>query len=168
LALSVPLSRFTSLVGGGSAFYVRHRPRFMKNRTPLIVTALLVSLFTGCSKHPQPATTTAQPASNSPSVYAGRWPDEFHANQMRFSGLYPVQALQVYAKLTDASLDISPEVKSLQSGIYWTNHEDMTRSQVTAELEKVLRSQAGVVIRHVDATHITVTYDASATSKPSE
>jgi len=25
LALSVPLSRFTSRVGGGSAFYVRHR-----------------------------------------------------------------------------------------------------------------------------------------------
>ena len=25
MALSVPLSRFTSLVGGGSAFFVRHR-----------------------------------------------------------------------------------------------------------------------------------------------
>jgi hypothetical protein len=140
----------------------------MKYRIPLIIAALLVSLFTGCSKHPQPATTAAPPASNSPSVYAGRWPDEFHANQIRLSGGHPIQVLDIYAKLTDASLDISPEVKSLQSGIYWTNHEDMTRSQVTAELEKVLRSQTGVVIRHVDDTHITVTYDASATSKPSE
>ena len=140
----------------------------MRNRAPVIITALLISLFIGCSKHQQPATTAAQSASNSPSVYAGRWPNEFHANQIRFSGLYPAQALQVYAKLTDASLDISPEVKSLQSGIYWTNHEDMTRSQVMFELEKVLRSQAGVVIRHVDTTHIAVTYDASAIGKPSE
>ena len=134
----------------------------MKNRIPLIIAALLVSLFTACSKHPQPATTAAQPASNSPSVYAGRWPDEFHANQIKLSGGNPIHVLDIYAKLTDASLDISPEVKSLQSGIYWTNHEDMTRSQVTSELEKVLRSQAGVVIQHSDATHIAVTYDASA------
>jgi hypothetical protein len=28
LALSVPLSRFTSQVGGGSAFFVRHQDRF--------------------------------------------------------------------------------------------------------------------------------------------
>jgi hypothetical protein len=44
----------------------------------------------------------------------------------------------------------------------------MTRSQVIAELEKVLRSQAGVVIQHVDATHTTVTYDAFAADKPSK
>jgi hypothetical protein len=140
----------------------------MNNRTLLIVTALFVSLVTGCSKHPQPATTSAQPASDSPSVYAGRWPDEFHANQIRLSGGPPIDVLEMYAKLTDASLDISSEVKSLQNGIYWTNHEDMTRSQVTAELEKILRSQAGVVIQHVDPTHITVTYDASVASTPSE
>jgi hypothetical protein len=28
MALSVPLSRFTLRVGGGSAFYVRHQDRF--------------------------------------------------------------------------------------------------------------------------------------------
>jgi hypothetical protein len=136
--------------------------------TPLITTALLVSLFAACSKHQQPATPVTRPASNAPSVYAGRWPDVFHTNQIRLSGGNPTGVLVIYAKLTTASLEISPDVKSLQSGIYWTNHADMTRSQVIAELEKVLRSQAGVVIRHVDATHISVTYDASAADKPSK
>jgi hypothetical protein len=50
LALAVPLSRFTSRVGGGSAFYVRRHPRFMKYRTLPIVAALAALLFAGCSK----------------------------------------------------------------------------------------------------------------------
>jgi hypothetical protein len=52
LALAVPLSRFTSRVGGGSAFYVRHRPHFM--RIPhIIITAALTAVFVvGCSKSP--------------------------------------------------------------------------------------------------------------------
>jgi hypothetical protein len=96
------------------------------------------------------------------------WPDEFRAEQIRFGGLQPIQALEVYAKLTNASLEISPEVKSLQSGIFFTNHVDMTRPEVVAELEKVLRSQAGVVIQHLNATQIVVTYDASAANAPSK
>jgi hypothetical protein len=126
----------------------------------LLLIVLLAAAMIGCGRsHPQ---STAHQQSNN------GWPEVFHTNQIRFSGLYPVQALQVYAKLTNASLEISPDVKSLQSGIYWTNHQDMTRSQVIAELEKVLRSQAGVVIQHVDATHTTVTYDAFAADKPSK
>jgi Flp pilus assembly secretin CpaC len=60
LALAVPLSRFTSQVGGGSAFFVRRHSHFMKNCTPLIIAALLVSLFIGCSKH-SPTATPANP-----------------------------------------------------------------------------------------------------------
>jgi hypothetical protein len=136
----------------------------MKNRTLQILAALLVSLFTGCSKHSQPATPAARPTSEAPSVYAGRWPDLFRANQIRLNGGHPIQTLEIYAKLTNASLEISPEVKSLQSGIYWTNQQEMTSPQVVVELENVLRSQAGVVIQHLDATHIAVTYDASSTN----
>jgi len=47
LALSVPLSRFTSRVGGGSAFYVRHHYTLMKIM-PLLLTLGL--LLTACSK----------------------------------------------------------------------------------------------------------------------
>ena len=109
---------------------------------------LLAAAMIGCGRsHPQ---------------RSNGWPLVFQADQIRLSGGYPVQVLEIYARLTNASLEISPEVKSLQSGIHWTNHQEMTRPQVIVELEKVLRSQAGVVIQHLDATHIAVTYDASA------
>jgi hypothetical protein len=35
----------------------------MKNHTPLIIAALLVSIFTGCSKHPTTVATSPQPVS---------------------------------------------------------------------------------------------------------
>ena len=43
MALAIPLSRFTSRVGGGSAFYVRPR-QFAMKRTAKIVVILLVLL----------------------------------------------------------------------------------------------------------------------------
>jgi hypothetical protein len=46
LALAVPLSRFTSRVGGGSAFFVRHHYTLMK----IIPLLTLVFLLTACNK----------------------------------------------------------------------------------------------------------------------
>ena len=60
MARLVPLSRFTSQVGGGSAFYVRHHSHFMKYHTPLITAALFVSLISGCSKHPSSNRSTTE------------------------------------------------------------------------------------------------------------
>ena len=42
MALSVPLSRFTSQVGGGSAFFVRPLRAFMKFRISLVANVVLV------------------------------------------------------------------------------------------------------------------------------
>ena len=53
MALAVPLSRFTSRVGGGSAFFVRRHAHSMKTHHILIIGASL--LAAGCS---QPASTT--------------------------------------------------------------------------------------------------------------
>jgi hypothetical protein len=52
LARSVPLSRFTSRVGGGSAFYVRHLPHFMRKPQLITLTAAILAaiLITSCSK----------------------------------------------------------------------------------------------------------------------
>src|SRR5208282_249811 len=44
LALSVPLSRFTSQVGGGSAFFVRPLDTFMK--TKIIIVWSVIALLT--------------------------------------------------------------------------------------------------------------------------
>ena len=56
MALAVPLSRFTSRVGGGSAFYVRHRQNFMRILHYIATAALLAVLVIGCSKKPSEQT----------------------------------------------------------------------------------------------------------------
>ena len=48
MALSVPLSRFTSQVGGGLAFYVRRHHTFMKFMLTLFAVSLLL---TACTKN---------------------------------------------------------------------------------------------------------------------
>ena len=54
MALAVPLSRFTSRVGGGSAFFVR---RIMRSILLSIICALLV----GCSTTPKSSVIVSQP-----------------------------------------------------------------------------------------------------------
>jgi hypothetical protein len=49
LALAVPLSRFTSRVGGGSAFYVRPLGYFMTNKTPQQRGSRWIWLVVGCT-----------------------------------------------------------------------------------------------------------------------
>ncbi len=51
MALAVPLSRFTSRVGGGSAFYVRQHYTFMKKLIPYILAYLIVAIGTSAYSH---------------------------------------------------------------------------------------------------------------------
>src|SRR5665647_13622 len=62
LALSVPLSRFTPLVGGGSAFYVRPHHTFMKNTT----ISLILVLFTSACSHKTESTPTTSTGGSTP------------------------------------------------------------------------------------------------------
>ena len=59
MALAVPLSRFTSRVGGGSAFYVRHHSDFMTYRASFVLVALSAAISCGCSKQPAHGTLTS-------------------------------------------------------------------------------------------------------------
>ena len=43
MALSVPLSRFTSRVGGGSAFFVRHHDTFMKYTIAILALSIFLT-----------------------------------------------------------------------------------------------------------------------------
>jgi hypothetical protein len=47
LALSVPLSRFTPQVGGGSAFFVRHHSHAMKQKPPSVHFGFTGEIFGG-------------------------------------------------------------------------------------------------------------------------
>ena len=59
MALAVPLSRFTSRVGGGSAFYVRLLDaHFMKTSLVVVLAFILV----GCESSRQSASLTTQQA----------------------------------------------------------------------------------------------------------
>jgi hypothetical protein len=58
LALAVPLSRFTSRAGGGSAFYVR---RIMNARSFISTVGLVLAFACGCqSPSPKPQPSGAQ------------------------------------------------------------------------------------------------------------
>ena len=60
MALSVPLSRFTSQVGGGSAFFVRHHYTLMKCTITFIFLSLLL---TGCgNKNSSSDSSATQPS----------------------------------------------------------------------------------------------------------
>ena len=50
MALSVPLSRFTSRVGGGSAFFVRQHYTFMNIRASILLLAGCCLLSAGCQR----------------------------------------------------------------------------------------------------------------------
>src|ERR1035441_7431954 len=69
LALSVPLSRFTSRVGGGSAFFVRHHLRAMK--TLITVCSLIIAFV--CKSQPAGVTTAPPSDAKLTQQIAGTW-----------------------------------------------------------------------------------------------
>ena len=67
MALAVPLSRFTSRVGGGSAFFVRRHSHLMKITVITGVMAATI-LIAGCGKKPSSSSATPQVAMTNPVV----------------------------------------------------------------------------------------------------
>jgi serine/threonine protein kinase len=71
----------------------------------------------------------------------------------------PLQiGLEIYAQLTEAELAIDSHVQTLAAPITYSNTVAMTRAEAVAQFEQVLRDQAGVVVKHLDAKHIAVRY----------
>ena len=80
MALAVPLSRFTSHVGGGSAFFVRHHYAFMKYT--LYIFALATSLLlAGCSDSDSP-----MPLDSGTVVSGTVWQHSLHSTATENSG----------------------------------------------------------------------------------
>jgi len=68
LVIAVPLSRFTSRVGGGSAFFVRHRSHFMRIPHFIIIGIAAGAMFVvGCSKSPTQKSPEVHKLSELPS-----------------------------------------------------------------------------------------------------
>jgi hypothetical protein len=77
------------------------------------------------------------------------------------------QILTTYWDQLEIELEIDPKVAPhVATPISYKNERAMPMSEVQQELEKALREQAGVVIKHRDAKHCVVSYDPSEILKP--
>ena len=79
MALSVPLSRFTSRVGGGSAFFVRQHSHAMKIYTSFFVIALIC----GCA-HQAPVATDSKPDAGRGGILAPKATVDGHGDVGQF------------------------------------------------------------------------------------
>ena len=92
MALAVPLSRFTSRVGGGSAFFVRrHFMRYL-----FLICFGSAVLATGCASHSSVGEPSRVTGSTEPGVYiiqpGDGWPtisSRFHLTTDQFWALNP-------------------------------------------------------------------------------
>jgi hypothetical protein len=84
--------------------------------------------------------------------------DEFPPGSLWLSGLGFPQVLDVYADLTQCELSIEPRVRELTAKIGYTNTTALKRNDVIAQLERALRDQAGVIVKHKGANRIAVRY----------
>jgi hypothetical protein len=67
--------------------------------------------------------------------------------------------LDIYAKLTGVELKNDGQIPSAE--INFATAKPLTHSEAIQALEKVLREQAGIVLKPLDAKHVEVTYDES-------
>ncbi len=63
-----------------------------------------------------------------------------------FKGLDVPRVLAIYAEMAGSRLDVSREVWSNPSKIFYTSETPLTRSQAIARIEDLLRTQAGVIL----------------------
>jgi hypothetical protein len=143
LALAVPLSRFTSQVGGGSAFFVRRHYTIMKT-SPFI--AMLVCL----------GVLACQPsfAQETNKTSAG----------INFVNVEPARILDIYKAETKRELIIASNVRLANHHI--TLHFHGLSEAVPALIEQALLKQAGIVITSLDDKRASVTYNDQLKLQP--
>ena len=128
MALSVPLTRFTSRVGGGSAFYVRpHRTPQMK--IILILGCALLLAVTGCKRETH---------KTQPQVTATATPN----------GLIEIVTSTPALKMRPPVSEWS-KVKIGSSGDIYVNKKQMSLVEFSAECAR-LKAVGGAIVLFVD------------------
>jgi hypothetical protein len=80
-----------------------------------------------------------------------------------FTNVDPSQVLEIYAKLVGVELK---RPQSLPAAIInFKTSKSLARPEAIQALEKVLREQAGVVLKPLDPKHVEVTFDESVKLK---
>lgn len=92
--------------------------------------------------------------------------ETFPPGTVYFQNLNVHQALAVYEKMAGISLEMSADVKRLETRITLKNETACTRSELVKLLEKAFSEQAYITISKLDDQHATVTMLESKTKKP--
>lgn len=116
----------------------------------VVVTAAIMALSV-CNLKADGTNSATPPASQSPGY------------SFNFSKVDPSQVLEIYAKLVGVELKRSQPIPF--APIYFTTAKPLTRPEAIQGLEKVLREQAGIVLKPLDAKNVEVTYDKSVKVK---
>ena len=76
------------------------------------------------------------------------------------------QAMDVYVGLTGAELQVEQGVWEVAAKISLDAGPGLTRAEGVRLMEQALRDQAGILMVHLDATHVLVKYDATLMTHP--
>lgn len=71
--------------------------------------------------------------------------------------------LRIYATLANVELKYERAVPGVPITFHGGN---LTKAESLSALEKALRKQAGVILKPIDPTHVSVNYDPSVMQKP--
>ena len=127
MALAVPLSRFTSRVGGGSAFFVRPLHTIKTIRTFLVGIAVFVGIA-GCST-PSPKVASSRPRDNTTTATVedarllyetGKLDDAWRKLQAVLEIEPDNQKAQYYLALVHHSQELSQNQPPTARGYYQT------------------------------------------------
>jgi hypothetical protein len=151
LALSVPLSRFTSRVGGGSAFFVRRLAHFMRISHYITIGAvvLVAVFFAGCSK---------KPTQQKSEAFAKMFPNESLPTNVAYLGVVELSTRTPSHLTIDTTNDCTITTAALPDGSLQmdvaveTSGQQPARTRIIARPDQQFAFQTGSMTRMVSYT----------------
>jgi hypothetical protein len=123
----------------------------MKIYKMFAVLAVTIMAFSVYSLKADETNSVTPPANQTPNY------------NFNFSKVDQSQVLGIYAKLVGVELKRNQPIP--YATINFQPQKPLTRSEAIQAIEKVLREQAGIVLKPLDAKHFEVTYDESVKVK---
>lgn len=120
---------------------------YMNTAKMLVVLAVAIVAFTVYNLKAGETNSVTPPASQVPGY------------TFNFSNVDPSQVLEIYAKLVGVELKRPQPLPYARINL--KTPKSLTRLEAIQALEKVLREQAGVVLKPLDAKRVEVTFDES-------
>jgi hypothetical protein len=123
----------------------------MKISKMLGILVVAITALSVCNLKADETNSVTPPANQTPNY------------RFNFSKVDQSQVLEIYSKLVGVELKRDQPIP--YATINFQPDKPLTHSEAIQALEKVLREQAGIVLKPLDAKHVEVTYDASVKAK---